>query len=228
MTSAADVPVRPPIAGLYALTPDRESPDEVYLAATAALRGGAKWLQLRSKTLDASVRAGLAHRLRTLTLLHGASLVINDDAALAVECRADGVHLGRDDADLGDIARLSRMGHGDGRPLVVGVSCYDDLNLAREAEKAGAGYVAFGSFFVSGTKPLARRAPLSLLTEARRCLRVPIVAIGGIDAANATALIDAGADALALIAALFEVPDTERAARYFAALEWKRDPAWKA
>ncbi len=101
---------------------------------------------------------------------------------------------------------------------LIGVSCYDRLELALEARDRGADYVAFGSFYPSITKPEAVRAPLGLLTEARRRLQLPIVAIGGITPENAPVLIAAGADALAVAAGLFRAPDIGAAARRFARL----------
>ena len=98
------------------------------------------------------------------------------------------------------------------------MSCYNSLEAATAAEAAGADYVAFGSFYPSPTKPGAIRASLKTLTEARATLRVPIVAIGGIDSTNAPALIEAGADAVAVITDLFEQADVASAAGRLAAL----------
>jgi len=109
---------------------------------------------------------------------------------------ADGVHLGEDDASIMSARELL------GPDRIIGVSCYNDFERARAAVEAGADYVAFGSFFPSSTKPAARHADLGLLQRARS-LGVPVVAIGGIDALNARTLIDAGADAVAVINAVF-------------------------
>jgi len=117
------------------------------------------------------------------------------------------VHLGRDDASL----REARIILGPNK--FVGASCYQSLDLALAAQAAGADYVAFGSFFASPTKPAAPRASLDLLHAAAAKVRVPIVAIGGITLANAPALLDAGADGLAVLSALFDAPDIRAAAR---------------
>ena len=106
--------------------------------------------------------------------------------------------------------------------MLVGVSCYDQLDLAIEAEKNGADYVAFGSFFPSTTKPNAVRPSLNLLREARQEITCPIVAIGGITLENAFLLIEAGADAVAVISALFEAQDIEATAHDFASLFQRR------
>ena len=132
------------------------------------------------------------------------------DVRLALAVNADGVHIGRDDGEIG-AARAALPGK------LLGVSCYDDLAAARSAVAAGADYVAFGSVFPSTTKPGAVRAPLGLF-RAAKALGVPLVAIGGITAQNAPAVLDAGADALAVISALFDAPDIAARAREFARL----------
>jgi thiamine-phosphate pyrophosphorylase len=137
----------------------------------------------------------------------GVPVIVNDDAALALEVGADGAHLGRNDGEPGE-ARKHLAGK------ILGVSCYDDLGLARAAVKKGADYVAFGSVFASPTKREAVRAPLGLFGEAKK-LGVPLAAIGGITLANAPAVLAAGADLLAVISDLFDAPDiAERARQY--------------
>jgi thiamine-phosphate pyrophosphorylase len=105
-----------------------------------------------------------------------------------------------------------------GARALIGVSCYNDLALAQAAEDAGADYIAFGSFYPSPTKPQALRAELELLRTARRALRVPIVAIGGITPDNGAALLAAGADALAVIEGVFGQADIRAAAARYARL----------
>jgi thiamine-phosphate pyrophosphorylase len=138
------------------------------------------------------------------------SFVVNDDVELAVAAGADGVHLGLDDAEIAH----ARQHLGDRR--LIGVSCYNRLDLARQAVGAGADYVAFGSFFCSPTKPLAVAAGPDLLVQARRELALPVVAIGGISPENGGALVTAGADMLAVISAVFAATDITAAARAFA------------
>ena len=139
------------------------------------------------------------------------ALIVNDDVDLALASGAAGVHLGEHDADLASArARL-------GPCAIVGVSCYDSLGRARALAAAGADYVAFGAFHPSPTKPHARSATPALLREAK-ALGVPLVAIGGITAANGAALVEAGANYLAAISAIFAASDVRAAARAFAAL----------
>jgi thiamine-phosphate pyrophosphorylase len=200
------------VEGLYAVTPETADTDGLVRKVEAALRGGARLVQYRSKTASLPARAEQLRQLAPVCRRYGARLIVNDSAELAREVRADGVHLGKDDGDVGTARRLLGAG------VLIGVSCYDRLERARDAARAGADYVAFGSFFASSTKPGAVRASVELLRQARDELDVPIVAIGGIDAANAACLIEAGADALAVVSALFDAADVEAAARQFTRL----------
>lgn len=200
-----------PIRGLYAVTPDLADTASLVDKVERALAGGARLLQYRNKSVDAHTRRTQASALLAVCRQKGATLIINDDVELACELKADGVHVGADDADLA-VAR-ARLG----TTAIIGASCYDDLERAQRAARQGADYLAFGSFFASSVKPGAVRAPLSLLPAART-LGLPLVAIGGITLDNAGALIDAGADAVAVISALFATPDPAAAARGFCRL----------
>jgi thiamine-phosphate pyrophosphorylase len=206
-----------PISGLYALTP--EDPDDGRLAArvAAVLEGGCRLVQYRQKHADAQVRRRQAAALASLCQRAGAALIVNDDAQLAAEVGAAGVHLGRDDGSVAAARALLPAG-------TVGVSCYDSLARAERLRAEGADYVAFGSFFPSSVKPGAVRPPLSLLAEARARLDCPVVAIGGVTLARVPQLVAAGADALAVITDLFESPDpAARAGEYGRAFQ----AAWR-
>jgi len=197
--------------GLYLLT--RETRDTAALVATvrAAIAGGAVLVQYRDKSNDAGSRSEQVRALVALGRSAGVPILVNDDVSLARECGAAGVHLGRDDAPL-DEARRS-LGPG----ALVGVSCYDSIERARDAARDGASYVAFGSFHASPTKPGAARATIGLL-ETARGLSLPIVAIGGISPENGAALVAAGADLLAVSSAVFDAPDARAAAHALASL----------
>ena len=193
--------------GLYLVTPE-PLPE---LALLARLLPHAACLQYRSKHADAATRGREARALQALCAQAGTPLVVNDDVALASAVGAAGVHLGEDDADIAQSrARL-------GSAAIIGSSCYDDLERAETAARAGASYVAFGAFFPSPTKPRARRATLALLREAAP-LGLARVAIGGITPDNAAPLVAAGADLIAVISGVFEAPDPVAAARACAAL----------
>lgn len=198
------MPVFP--SGVYALTPECADTARLLAMVEAALQGGAAAVQYREKTGDVALRFEQASELLPLCRKYGVPLIINDDLRLADLADADGVHVGREDAGLRE-ARIIL-----GPKKIVGVSCYQSLELARKAQAEGADYVAFGSFYASPTKPQAQRAPLQLLRDAAG-LSVPVVAIGGITAENAAEVIAAGADSIAVISALFDAPDVVAAVR---------------
>ena len=201
-----------PVSGLYAITPELTDSISLFQKVNAALRGGARVVQYRAKLIPESIRRVQAEEIAASCRLHNALFIVNDSIALARAVHADGIHIGEYDADIHE----ARAALGDGK--LIGVSCYNDMTRARNAVSLGADYVAFGSFYASNTKPLASRASLNLLQDAASELRLPIVAIGGINEDNAKELICAGADAIAVVAALFEAPDIEAQARRFARL----------
>jgi thiamine-phosphate pyrophosphorylase len=203
------------LTGLYAVTPDVADTADLVARVEAAIEGGAAAIQYRNKQADAALRHAQAAALARVARARGALLIVNDDAALALEVGAAGVHLGAEDGDIADARRLL------GPARLLGVSCYDQMDLAMQADAAGADYVAFGSFFASPTKPAARRADLPLIRQAKQTLRVPVAVIGGVRADNAAVLVDAGADWLCVISALFDAADANAvrdSARRFAAL----------
>lgn len=198
------------LQGLYAIT-DNHAPGPQRLSeqVEAALNGGARIVQYRDKSTDRERRRSEAAALRAICRRHDALLLINDDVDLAAHVGADGVHLGRDDPALAEARHRLPAGS------IIGVSCYNRFDLAADAAQAGADYIAFGSFYPSPTKPDAVRADLALLRRARRELAVPTVAIGGISPENGAALVEAGADMLAVISALFAADDIQTAAEAF-------------
>ncbi len=204
-------PGRARLAGLYAVTPDEADTARLAALVEAAIDGGARAIQYRNKAATPSLRHEQAARLARVCAGHGALFIVNDDARLARAVDAAGVHIGEHDGSLA----LAREEVGPAR--IVGVSCYDNLARAQDAVAQGADYVAFGSFFPSPVKPGARRASVALLRQARP-LRVPLVAIGGITAANARALVEAGADAVAVITDVFAHDDLPAVTRAAAAL----------
>jgi thiamine-phosphate pyrophosphorylase len=199
------------LRGLYAITPELSDSTRLLAMVDACLSGGAAAIQYRAKTLGLDRQREQASALRALCRARGVPFIVNDAVELARAVDADGVHLGREDADV----RHARDALG---ARLIGVSCYDDLARVREAAARGADYVAIGSVFASATKPQACRAPLALLGEARRISGLPVVAIGGITQANAREAIAAGADMVAVISALFDAEDVAHAARGIARL----------
>lgn len=192
--------------GLYAITPETADTERLLAQVEAALAGGVAAVQYRDKSGDVARRHEQASELVALCRRFGVPLIVNDDLRLADLTDADGVHLGRDDGSLRE-ARIIL-----GKNKFIGASCYQSVELAQAAQSAGADYVAFGSFFPSPTKPDAARTDTALLRAATRTIHIPIVAIGGITLANAPALLDAGADSLALLSALFYAADIRASA----------------
>lgn len=203
--------------GLYGVTPEWADADKLDEAVSAAARGGMTALQLRHKTATPAWRKALAQRLRDTCQAHGVVFLINDDWRLALEIGADGVHVGRED-DAPELVRREI-----GASLLLGVSCYADTVLAAKHLAHHVDYIAFGAMFSSQTKPLAPPAPLSVLTEGQAlCQAMPrpcpaVVAIGGIGIAQADAVIQAGADSIAVVGGLFASPNIEETARTFSA-----------
>lgn len=200
------------LTGLYAITSQPRDTEQLIEQVSQALAGGARIIQYRDKSSDHVRRIDEAQALLNLCHEHQAPLIINDDIELASRIQADGIHLGQQDTALND-AR-NRLGE----HCIIGISCYNDFSLAQRAAADGADYIAFGAFFPSGTKPSALAASPDLLHRAKQELEIPVVAIGGITPHNAAALLDAGADMLAVIQGLFAQPDIKLAARAFSSL----------
>ena len=201
----------PGLHGLYAITDARLACTTLLARTAQALVGGARLVQYRDKSREPGLRARLAHQLKDLCRQHAALFIINDDVELAIQVNADGVHLGREDMAI-EAARMQL-----GAKALIGVSCYNDLDRALTAQQQGADYVAFGRFYPSTTKPEAIQAETTLLTEASRCLRIPVCAIGGITLDDAPELIAAGADMLAVCHGLLGAADVRDVARHFSA-----------
>ena len=202
--------MRFPVRGLYAITQTgNKSADIIISEVIAAIRGGAVIVQNRDKNpADALF---LARELVKICRQHKVPLIINDDVELAATVGADGVHIGKED---GAIAQARKHLGGD---AIIGVSCYNFVEQALDAQGQGATYVAFGRFFPSSSKPLAAPAQLETLHHAKRVLNIPIVAIGGILPENGAPLLAAGADFLAVIGGLFD-SQPEQSARAYQAL----------
>jgi len=200
------------LAGLYAITPDEPRTDILLRKVGEALRGGASAVQYRNKTADPELRREQGCALAALCRAAGVVFIVNDDLELALELDAGGVHLGADDGDLAEARQ--RLG----QAKLLGASCYNRLELAEAAAKAGADYLAFGSVFASATKPGAVRAPLAIFAQARRGIDLPLVAIGGITLENAPRVFAAGADAVAVISAVFDAADIAASAAGFTRL----------
>ena len=202
--------MRFPARGLYAITQtDNKSGDTIINDVISAIKGGAVIVQYRDKNpLDAVF---LASELVKICHQHQVPLIINDDIELATRVGADGVHIGKEDGAIVQARR--RLG----ADAIIGVSCYNFVGQALNAQNQGATYVAFGRFFPSTSKPLAAPAQIETLRQAKLLLTIPLVAIGGILPENGAPLLAAGADFLAVIGGLFE-SQPEQSARAYQAL----------
>jgi thiamine-phosphate pyrophosphorylase len=202
--------MRFPERGLYAITQtENKSGDTLINEVEAAIRGGAVIVQYRDKNPTDAIY--LARELVKICHQHKVPLIINDNVELAVRVGADGVHIGKEDGAITQARR--RLGN----DAIIGVSCYNFVEQALDAQGQGATYVAFGRFFPSSSKPLAAPAQIETLRQAKLLLTIPIVAIGGILPENGALLLAAGADLLAVIGGLFE-SQPEQSARAYQAL----------
>ncbi len=205
------------LSGLYAITRMHpEGSHALFDEVSEALAGGVRILQYRDKSLETKRRLLEARQLVKQCQAAGALLIVNDDVALAVQVQADGVHLGRGDGEV-EAARAQL-----GKEAIIGVSCYNELLRAEAAERQGADYVAFGSFFPSLTKPQAPRADPALLV-AWQSHPVPACAIGGVTLQRAQSLVEAGADMVAVISDLWQSDEVRQTAQAFSGC-WS-DPA---
>ena len=200
------------IQGLYAITPDTADTKLLLVKVEAALQGGISILQYRNKLADHKLQTQQARALLPLCRQYHVPLIINDSVKLCLALDADGVHLGADDGNLAEVRATL------GADKILGASCYNRFDLALSAQQAGANYVAFGACFASSTKPNAPVADLALFTQARAQLNIPSVAIGGITTENAHQVTQAGANAIAVINALFAAEDIKQKAQQFSAL----------
>lgn len=201
-----------PTNGLYAITPTTFDHETLLANVEQALSSGIALLQYRDKTSQASKKRTTAKALQRLCQQYDTPFIINDDAQLALDSQADGVHLGQGDGSVKQARKLL------GQEAIIGVTCHHDLSLAQVAQQEGADYIAFGRFFHSQTKPGKPLANTALLAEAKALLEIPIVCIGGIKLDNASPLINAGANYLAVIDSLFSTPCISKTSLEFAAL----------
>jgi len=183
---------------LYLISPLEVGGDFPDRLAAALGAGPVAAFQFRVKGLDQHQAARLAEPLQRLCAERDVAFIVNDDMALAKRLGADGLHLGQDDGDPRQARRL--LGPG----AQIGVTCHDSRHLAMEAGEAGADYVAFGAFFPTATKDVHHRPDPSILSWWSTLFEIPCVAIGGITPDNGRALVEAGADFLAVCGAVWD------------------------
>ena len=185
------------MAEIYAISDDILMPENLALDYTREiLECGVKFFQFRSK--KAVKNEKLASEILNLCEKFGAKFIVNDDVKFAKKIGAKAVHLGKDDENIKEAFEIL------GKDAYVGVSCYNDINLAINAAKNGASYVAFGSVFTSLTKPNAPKCGLEVVKEAKQILNLPICVIGGINETNIGSLSHVKPDLIAIISAIYK------------------------
>lgn len=198
-------PERPPCQ-LYLVSPASIGEDFADRLDEALGGGPVAAFQLRLKGLGDEQILAAAERLIPVCAAHEVAFILNDRMDLAKACGADGVHLGQGDGDPREARALL------GPAAQIGVTCHASRHLAMEAGEAGADYVAFGAFFPSTTKPAVHRPDPSILGWWSALFEIPCVAIGGITPDNASPLIEAGADFLAVCGSVWGHREGPRAA----------------
>ncbi|PKB78277.1 MAG: thiamine-phosphate diphosphorylase [SAR202 cluster bacterium Io17-Chloro-G9] len=199
------------VHGLYVIIdPEVTGGREPLEIARASVRGGAKMLQLRDKLRDKGTQLPLAQALKELCVANGVMLIINDHVDLAAAVDSHGVHVGQTDLPVAEARRVLAPHQVLGRSNRA-------IDLIIESQEMGADHVAFGAIYTTTTKVApsgGRRGPQGIepLIRAREAAKVPLVAIGGINAENVAPVVEAGADAICVTAAVASAPEPEAAA----------------
>ncbi len=192
---------------LYLITPPKIDLTTFPDLLAAALDGGdVASVQLRLKDCDDDTIRRAADALRPVVQGRDRAFLMNDRPDLALQTGCDGVHIGQEDASYQSARQILGLGR------IVGVTAHDSRHLAMESAEAGADYVAFGAFFPTDTKTAKGRPSPEILQWWSEIFTVPCVAIGGITPANCAPLVKAGADFLAVIAAVWNHPSGPAAA----------------
>ena len=188
---------------IYALSDEKFTPNELLFASIKRLcNGGASMIQYRNKSGSHNEKE--LSKISEFCASVGVSFIINDDALLAKRVGAAGVHVGKDDGGVGRARDIL------GANAIIGASCYDSCELAIKAQNEGASYAAFGAVFSSPTKPNATCCGLKVISKAKELLKVPVCAIGGINASNIASVAKAGADYAAVVSALYTKDQIEQ------------------
>ena len=195
--------------GLYLVTPDWDDTRELVRVTELALQGGAALVQYRHKTADPALRKEQAQSLHALCRRYQRPFIINDHVDLCLALDADGIHVGGTDATVAEVRAAV------GPSKIVGASCYGSLELARDAHRAGASYVAFGGFYPSRVKKYPVTTPIDIVAQSKATIPLPTVVIGGMTHDNAAPLVAVGADMVAAISSIYLATDPQAAAATF-------------
>ena len=202
------------LTGLYVITDKKLIKRAGFIETVEkSIKGGARIVQLREKDTPQNEILNLGRELLKLTRRYDVPLIINDSPELAKEIGADGVHLGGGDTSIKNARAIL------GDEIIIGVSCYNQIERGLNAVQNGADYVAFGTPYYTPTKPEREPTPLEVLKEAVYVIsQIPVFAIGGITKENASEILGTGVDGIAVITSVFGSPDPENAARELATL----------
>lgn len=171
-----------------------------------SLKAGATCIQLREKDLSFEEFLAEAKRIKAITDTCGVPFIINDNVEVAISCGADGVHVGQSDLEAGETRKHI------GKNMILGVSA-QTVEQAVLAEQSGADYIGVGAVFSTSTKLDADAVSFDALKEICKSVSIPVVAIGGISAANIMLLSGSGIDGVAVVSAIFSKPDIAQATR---------------
>lgn len=197
------------LQGLYVITDDVLPSLTVLDQVKLALDGGAKIVQLRDKKSSIDVIKQTALKLEELCKEYNAVFVLNDKVELAIELGLSGLHIGKSDHHRVKEIREKFDGY-------IGVSCYGDIALAKEMQEVGVDYVAFGSFYVSPTKPNANIVDLNILSQAKEELNIPVCAIGGISRENIGEVMSHKPDMISLVSDIWKSEDIQAQSKFYA------------
>ncbi|MBE6021134.1 MAG: thiamine phosphate synthase [Clostridiales bacterium] len=192
---------------LYAVTDRAWTKEQTLMEQVEqALKGGVTCVQLREKELDEESFLAEAHEMKELCAEYNVPFFINDNVDIAIKCGADGIHVGQDDMEAGNVRKLV------GEKMMLGVSA-QTVEQAKAAVKAGADYLGVGAVFSTSTKLDAADVSYDTLKAICEAVDVPVVAIGGISKANIMELSGSGVDGVALVSAIFASKDIEKECR---------------
>ena len=177
---------------IYLISPQKIRGAGFYVELNKILKTNkVKYFQLRLKKTSNSNLLKISKKVKKIVKKNKVKFLINDKPLIAKEIGADGCHIGQKDMDLINSRKIL------GKNKIIGVTCHNSKKLALKAKKSGANYVAFGSFFKSSTKKTALKANLAILRWAKKKIKMPTVAIGGINSSNYKKILSGGADYIA-------------------------------
>jgi|TARA_B110000263_G_scaffold141780_1_gene123101 thiamine-phosphate pyrophosphorylase len=204
--------------GIYLITDETLISQEDYSGIIeSVLKHKPEFIQLRVKNLDKIDILSKAKKIREISLMYGVKFIVNDFIDVALDCGADGVHIGEFDDSLRDVrAKI-------GNNKIIGVSCYGDLDRCIKFSELGADYIAIGTPYFTKTKPNRERTSLEeILSIVDRIRSTSIFAIGGIDASNAANILSLGVDGIAVINSVFGSENPSESVRELTSLFKRR------